>query len=296
MIKLRLFILILQQSILNIKANSFIQMIGIGMMTVSFLILGLFILLYINMIQWLEQWGASRSISVYIEDNITMESRDALRNYLISVSNEENVRFISKTDALSLFKDMVSSYGAILEETGGNPLPASFDVSFLPDAPVDIKNVAEILKKYDGVSDVNYTEDVLSKFKGIINFIKIIAGTVCALLIFGVIFIVSNTIKLTIYSRKEQLEIFKLVGATDLFVKAPFVFEGFFHGIISGLMSLSILYISTVLLGAVNFEFFGFIPVKFSFMPMQYVLIIFSANVLLGFLGSIIAVGRFLEQ
>ena len=296
MIKFRLFILILKQSILNIKANGFIQMIGIGMMTVSFLILGLFILLYVNMVQWFEQWGASRSISVYIEDNMPVESREALQRYLISVSSEESVRFISKTDALSFFKDMMSGYGTIFEETGNNPLPASFEVSFVNDAPVDIKNIAEMIKKHDGVSDVNYTEDILSKFKGMINFIKIIAGIVCALLIFGVIFIVSNTIKLTIYSRKEQLEIFKLVGATDRFVKAPFVFEGLFHGVVSGVISLGILYIGTVLLGTVNFEFFGFIPVKFHFMPMQYVSIIFTANVLLGIFGSIIAVGRFLEQ
>lgn len=296
MIKIRLFILILKQSILNIKANSFIQMIGIGMMVVSFLMLGLFILLYVNVVQWIGQWGASRSISVYIEDNITAESRDVLRHYLVSISSEDSVRFMSKSDALSFFKDMTDSYGAILEETGNNPLPASFEVSFSDDDLVDIKNTAEMLKKHDGVSDVNYTEDIFSKFKGIINFIKIIAGIVCALLIFGVIFIVSNTIKLTIYSRKEQLEIFKLVGATDRFVKAPFIFEGFFHGAVSGIMSLGILYVGTTLLGMVNFEFFGFIPVKFHFIPMEYVMVIFSANVLLGILGSIIAVGRFLNH
>jgi len=271
-------------------------MIGIGVTIVSFLMLGLFILLYVNTVQWLEQWGASRSISVYIEDNISVETTDALKSYLISISNEDSVKFISKADALSFFKDMMRGYGTIIEEMGNNPLPASFEVSFSGDVPVDIKNITEAIKKYGGVSDIHYTEDIFSKFKGVINFIKIIAGTVCALLIFGVIFIVSNTIKLTIYSRKEQLEIFKLVGATDWFVKAPFIFEGFFHGAVSGILSLSILYAGATLLGMVNFEFFGFIPVKFNFMPMQYVLIIFSANVLLGILGSIIAVGRFLEQ
>ena len=296
MMKLGLLILVLKQTILNIKANNFIQAIGIGMMTVSFLVFGLFILLYVNVAQWFEQWGASRSISVYIEDNMSMESKDALQHYLVSISDEEGVKFISKADALSFFKDMTGSYGTILEETGDNPLPASFEVSFSGDLPADIKEIAELIKEYDGVSDVHYTEDILSRFKGVINFVKVTAGVVCVLLALGVIFIVSNTIKLTIYSRKEQLEIYKLVGATDQFVKAPFIFEGFFHGIISGLISLGILYAGTVLLSIVNFEFFGFIPVKFNFMPMQYVFIIFSANILLGALGSIIAVGRFLEQ
>jgi len=108
-----------------------------------------------------------------------------------------------------------------------------------------------------------------------------------------VLFIVTNTIKLTIYSRQEEIEIMKLVGATDWFVKTPFLLEGSMQGIVSGMLSVLVLYSGYLILSVKKADIFGFALLDFVFIPNSYTLTIFVVSVALGLLGSFIALGRF---
>ncbi len=109
----------------------------------------------------------------------------------------------------------------------------------------------------------------------------------------AVLFIITNTIKLTIYSRRDEIEIFKLVGATDWFVKMPFLIEGAIQGVLSGFIALLILFLAYSLFSLKTVHIFGLPVMDIVFLPYGYMLLIFIFSLLLGLTGSFIAVGRF---
>ena len=111
----------------------------------------------------------------------------------------------------------------------------------------------------------------------------------------GILFITTNTIKLTIYSRKEEIEILKLVGATDWFVKIPFILEGTIQGLAGGLLSLLALFAGYVILSTKKVHVLGMAMLDFVFIPREYTLSILLISVLLGLVASFIALGRFFE-
>ena len=125
-----------------------------------------------------------------------------------------------------------------------NPLPASFEVGFkdVRNHQIDPKKIKKSLEKIKGVNEVQYSEQWTERIKGLMHVVKLLGFIIGCLFCIGVLFITTNTIKLTIYSRKDEVEIFKLVGATDWFIKIPFLIEGAIQGLFSGLVALLILF------------------------------------------------------
>ena len=150
------------------------------------------------------------------------------------------------------------------------------------------------LEKIDGVAEVQYSQGWLKRFEGIMDMVRLVGFVLGGLLCLGVLFIVTNTIKLTIYTRKHEIEIQKLVGATDWFIKMPFLLEGIIQGVFSGAFSLLILMSGYLLLSAKKVHLLGLTVLDFIFLPHEYVLLLFLISAGLGLAGSFIAVGRFI--
>jgi cell division transport system permease protein len=157
------------------------------------------------------------------------------------------------------------------------------------------EKIKQTLEEMEGVEDVQYSEEWLQRFQGLMNVIRVIGFIIGGLLCIGILFIVTNTIKLTIYSRKEEIEIFKLVGATDWFVKTPFLIEGFFQGILSSAAALGILFLGYSLLSAKKLQSFGLAMLQFHFIPPEYGLTMLLIGVVLALAGSLMAVGQFFD-
>lgn len=281
---------------MNIMNNRIVHLIGIGTMVVSLLIFGTFLLLFVNLNTWIHGWGHSLSMSVYLEDGIDRAARDNISSSIREFPSAEIERYISKEDAL---KDLTRALGAeagLLEGLTRNPLPASFEVVFkdIESPETDPQKIKKVIEKIDGVNEVQYSEEWLKRFEGLMNVVRLVGFVIGGLLCIGVLFIVTNTTKLTIYSRKHEIEIQKLVGATDWFVKTPFLLEGVIQGILSGFFSLLMLFSGYLFLSAKKVHFLGLTVLDFIFLPREYVVAIFMISVSLGLAGSFIAVGRFL--
>jgi cell division transport system permease protein len=151
------------------------------------------------------------------------------------------------------------------------------------------------LKRIPGIVDVQYGEEWVRRFTTFMNFMRLVGALLGGFLLLAVVFIVSNTIKLTIYSRKDELEILGLVGATRFFIKAPYVIEGMLQGAASGFLAILILFALYLafLHNAGNFLSFNPAAGGLSFLPPSYVVGIFCGGVVLGFLGSITSLRRF---
>lgn len=295
--KIRLWPYFLNQAFANIMNNRLVHFITLGTTTASFIILGLFLLIFFNLNLWLEGWGKSLTLSVYLEDVIENEKRESIRSFIASLPNARIDRFISKDGAFEELKKLLGPHSQFLEALDSNPLPASFEVSFQNDPPLqlDPEDIKKNLEALEGVDEVQYSKEWAGKFDHFLKMLRFLGFVMGALLCMGVLFIVTNAIKLTIYSRRDEIAILKLVGATDWFVKVPFIIEGAIHGILSALLALLILFGGYLIISAEKFQVLGLIALDFSFLPILYAFALFLLSVILGAVGSLVAVGRFFE-
>ena len=282
---------------MNIMNNRIVHIIGMGIMIISMLIFGTFLILFVNLNLWIQGIGNSLSISIYLQDEINETDKDKIRSFLTGLPNAEIKRFISKETALKEMNRLLGHHSSLLEGLSKNPLPASFelvlrDTGIQKTDPVRIK---EDLLNMKGVDEVQYSDDLLKRFEGIMNAVEVIGIIIGGMLCLGILLIVTNTIKLTIYSRREEIEIMKLVGATDWFIKTPFLIEGIIQGVLSGIVSIIILFSGYFLISAKNMGLLSFVIFNFTFLPWEYVLLIFVISTVLGLIGSFIAVGRFIS-
>ncbi|MCD6293707.1 MAG: ABC transporter permease, partial [Deltaproteobacteria bacterium] len=229
-----------KQALRNIRDNLTVHALGLGTMTSSLLIFGIFMLFFANVANWIHGWGNSLSFSVYLKDDISAYKRDKVDSFLRQLPGKKNLVYISKKDAIADLKETLGGGAALLDRLSGNPLPASYEVFFdrTKKHDLDPEGIKIALAKLEGVADVQCSEEWLNNFREIMDMVESIFFVVGGLLCLCIIFIMTNTIKLTIFYRKTEIEILKLVGATDWFIKVPFLLEGIIQGILAGVLTL----------------------------------------------------------
>ena len=295
--RLRMLPYFLRQTLANIMENRVVHTIGLGTMVASMLIFGSFLLLFVNANNCVKGWGQSMSMSVYLKDGISQVNKERITTFIKILPGAEIKRVISKEDALKDFTKALGLQAGLLDGLSSNPLPASFEVSFkdFRSKDIDPQRIKNELEKLEGVGEIQYSEEWLRRFEGLMNIVRLVGFVIGGLLCLGVLFIVTNTIKLTIYARKDEIEILKLVGATDWFVKVPFLFEGMFQGLLSGILSLLILFFGYSLLSVKKVHMLSLAMFDYIFIPYQYTLLILFLGLFLGLIGAFLALGRFFD-
>lgn len=295
--RFRLCCYFIKQALINVISNRVVHVICLGTMVISMLMLAAFLLLFVNLNSWLQGWGHSLSVSVYLQDGISKNTTNRIASAIKDLPAVEIKRFVSKDSALKDLKRFLGAQAGLIEGLSNNPLPASFELVFkdVEGQHSDLQEIKGELEKIEGVDEVQYSKERLKQFEGLSSIIRTFGLVVGGLLCTGVLFIVTNTIKLTIYSRRHEIEILKLVGATDWFVKIPFLLEGAIQGISSGALALLILFFAYSLLCAEKLHLFTLAVLEFTFLPQEYIFLIFFLSVALGLLGSFIATGRFIS-
>ena len=295
--KLRLWSTYFKYALSSILYNRLIYAISVGTIAISLLIFGAFVLLSVNVRNWVQGWGQTLSISVYLKDGIDEGTRERIRTAISMLQDAEIKGYISKEKALQDMKGMLGSQAGLVDGLTKNPLPASFEVAFrnADRKKFEPKRIKEALEKVPGVDEVQYSEQWLDQFEGLLYVLKVAGLAIGGLLCVAVLFLITNTIKLAIYSRRNEIEIYKLVGATDWYVKAPFLIEGAIQGVLGALIALGILSVIHLLLSFKTIQVFGLPFMDFMFLTQSHALGILSLGLGLGLLGSFIAIGRFFK-
>jgi cell division transport system permease protein len=295
--KLKLMPYFFRQALTNIRTNKATHFIGLGTMVVSMLIFSAFLLLYVNINTWLQNWKHPLTMTVYLHDVINKAAREKLTSDIASLPNTTIERFISKDAALKELRSSLGSQAGLLDGLSTNPLPASLEVlvTYSKGEKPNIRTIKRKIEKLKGVDEVQCSEEAFERFEGLMNIIGLVGFIIGGLLSIGVIFIVTNAVKLAIYSRKEEIEISKLVGATDWFIRMPFLLEGAIQGIMGGGLTLLLLYFGYLLLSTEELNFLNLAMLKFVFLPFEYATSIFLLNLILGLVGSFIAIGQFFD-
>ena len=282
---------------MSIRKNLSVHILSLSTIVASLLILGAFLLLFGNLNNWLQQCGTALSMSIYLKDGISEYRRDKVDAFIRGLPGAEIKRFISKEEALKDLRAALGNDTGFLSRLERNPLPASYEVVFESKGThgVNPEKIKGGLEKLEGVEEVQYNKEWLKKIEGFLDVVRLIGFIIGGLLCLCVVFIVTNTIKLTLYSRKDEIEILKLVGATDWFVKSPFLLEGMIQGTIGGILAVLTLFLGYLILPTKDISLLGLTPLYFVFLPAGYLILILVLGTVLGVIGSFIAIDRFFE-
>jgi len=282
------------QALGNIFENRMVHLIGVGTMVIAFLIFDAFVLVFVNVNAWTQERGRAVTMSIYFKgdpDNSVIEDiQRSLLDYPVSIT-----KFISKQDAMKSLRRQLGQKAGLLDGLTENPLPASLEIILARDEiddslPYELKKKLESIENVD---EVQYSQEWIDQIQAVMGAIEIVGLVFGGLLFLAALFIVTNTIKLTIYSRKDEIEILKLVGATNGFVKAPFLIEGSIQGFLGGSVAMSILFLGYVL-AANRVELrIGFGALDLVFLSPEFILLLVATSIIAGLIGSTVSLGRF---
>ena len=188
-------------------------------------------------------------VDVFIANEATDAEVEELRTEIAAMQNVKSVEFVSKEQAL---KQEQKERGELYELLGSNPLPDSFRIS--PEDPDEVEAIADQLApvgsqgarepQLAAIDEVKYREDDTDKILSVTNLVKWLGGGLAVLLVFASIALVANTIRLSIFARRREVEVMKLVGATNWFIRWPFVIEGVMVGAFGGILAILMLWIA----------------------------------------------------
>ncbi len=287
----------------SLKRNRTISIASIATVLTTLFIFGAFLLTALNVKNGVTDVQDKVEVKVFLKDDVTQEQKDEVEAKLKTIQGVKGVEFESKDEAFAKMEGSSDYNKEILAgySKENNPLPASYIVRL--EGPEVASNVESAMKtdnkKYmDGVEDVGNDEELI----GTINsFVKVIntVGLVLGIVFVGVsLFLIVNTIKITVYSRRREVGIMKFVGATDWFIRWPFVIEGVIIGLVGGILSTLLLF------AGYNFLYGKIVSSSSLYMPQfvqpMYVLTTMSwqfilAGIVIGAIGSIIALRKFLD-
>jgi len=218
---------------------------AITTVAITLFIAGFFTILVFDIQSIINSIRGQVELAVYLQDNVTPELKDYIEEEILSWEETENIVSVSKEQALERFKEQ-NEGSDILKEIQGNPLPASFEIALNDPEKVELVALRFMNKDgnfIEGIDDVVYGQTYVRKLFSITAIVGTIALLIIIVLLLATAVLIFNTIRLSIYARRKEIEVMKLVGATNWFVRIPFLFEGFFEGFLGSTISVALLYL-----------------------------------------------------
>ncbi len=287
------------RAVTNIRQNIFVNVLTVGTITLALLIIAFFLLMFVNLKGLADNWSTRVQVTAYFDQELSPPELAALKSRIQALPGTDRIVYITKEEAVKRFRARLKGQESLLEGITPDVLPASLEIGLKRDSRSNeaVEAYVAQLKKIPVIKEVQYGEEWVKRFSTFMNFMRLVGLLLGGFLLLAVVFIVSNTIKLTIYARKEELELLSLVGATRLFIKAPFLIEGVLQGVAGAVLALAALVVSyfAFLHNAGNFLSFSPADAGLSFLPVEYVAGIFFGGILLGFLGSLTSLKRFIN-
>lgn len=281
----------------SIVRNKTLSIASMATVAATLFILGVVTLTMVNVDKAVAHIGSKIEVKVFIKDDITSDQQDALRGKLESIEGVKEVTLETKEQALEKVKEQMKDDAEIL--TAGfdekNPFPGSFTVKVTKPEVVD--TIIENVKTADGVETIKDARDIIDKISKLTSSVKVVGIIAFIVFILVSLFLIGNTIKITVYSRKREIGIMKYVGATDWFIRWPFIIEGVILGIAGGIVSTIILNIGyAMIVNSISAEtLFGFTLVGVSYIWKVIVWEFILSGIFIGTVGSIISMRKFLK-
>jgi len=289
-----------EEGLRSTRQNRLMSVVTIVTIAFALMIFGAFLIVYSNVRLITNNWVKEVEVTAYLKADFDSDRIDQIKKALWENREIARIEFVSKDDALERFKKDQADSIYLVEGLNGNPLPASFEIS-LSKAAQNREAVDHLVRKIGRISEfdeIQYGQDWTRSLLTFMKILRLIGFIMGGLLGVAIIFIIANTVRLTVYARRDELSVMRLIGATNWFIKGPFLMEGFFQGFIGALVSLGLLF------GLFHFwvprvrqsaGMFFLQDISISFLSLPMLSSIIGAGMLLGLFGSLISLGRHLK-
>lgn len=272
---------------------------SLAIMCATMLIFGLFFMIIENLNNAVETLETQQGIQVFIQKTATDAQMEQIGEQIQAIDGVNKVTFVSKEDALNQTKEKLKDKQALIAGWDeSNPFKASYLVTL-----TDLKlssQVQDEIKKIDNIDSIQSRDETINGLVAIANGVRIVSAVILTLLVLISIFIIGNTIKLTVHARRKEISIMKYVGATNSFIRWPFLVEGIIIGVVAGAISVGIIglaytYIVGQISGTSFFEIANIKFIEFSSMSELLILVYLGLGIGVGAIGSTISMKKYLE-
>ena len=271
---------------------------SLAIMCATMLIFGLFFMIIENLNNAVKTLETQQGIQVFIQKTATDAQMEQIGEQIQAIDGVNKVTFVSKEDALNQTKEKLKDKQALIAGWDeSNPFKASYLVTL-----TDLKlssQVQDEIKKIDNIDSIQSRDETINGLVAIANGVRIVSAVILTLLVLISIFIIGNTIKLTVHARRKEISIMKYVGATDSFIRWPFVIEGIIIGIVAALLSILVLGIAYSLItnAAANsiISTMGIKLLSFTDMTTLLVIVYMVLGIGIGALGSSFSMRKYLQ-
>ncbi len=290
---------IMRRAFQNMRGNLFPNLTTIGIIGISMLIFSAFSLIAYNLSSFLKIWEDKIVVIAYLKKGTPLNTVEGVLKSARQLEGVEAVHYISPFDAMALMEGRLGGQKNLLQGIQPGVLPASLEIQLKKEYrnPVRIQEVISQLKQFSQVDEIQYGQEWVATFTAIVHILQLIQWSVGGLLLIGMILIISNTLQLTIASRREEIEIMHVLGASPAFIRVPFYMEGLIQGLLGAGVSLLFLFL---LYRGFSFNIPSSIQVMLTgisilFLPPGTILWILAGGMVLGLFGSFVASMRFLK-
>jgi cell division transport system permease protein len=282
---------LLKESLRGFNSAKLSTVASVITITLSLILIAIYFTLSFNSSKLIKSIRDKVEIEVFLDENLSQDDINTLKEKIRTIGGVKQITFVSKDEAAKIFE---KEYGKeMLELFESNPLPASFKINLYDEyKSLDrINKIKNQLSAIQNISDVIFPEKNLELIEKNTTGFLYINLVVLIIITISSIFLVSNTIRLVITSRRKIIKTFKLLGATNSFIMTPFIIEGFLQGLFGGIFASGILYSLLVIYSSrfsqneIKLDFFGF----------EYLGYLILIGIVLGILGSVFSVNRFLK-
>ncbi|MFO7751152.1 MAG: permease-like cell division protein FtsX [Desulfobacteraceae bacterium] len=287
-----------KRAVSDIFSNRFLNVITIVTIALSILVVSTFALFFQNASRIIDSWNRGLRVMAYLDSDFSRSDLAGLEEEILASGSVKTITFVSQEQALELLKKEMSTRKTFLDSLKDNPLPDALEIQLKASVKrwETINDIADRIRNLALVSGVEYGEKWLGRFVSVFYFFRITGYAVSSLFFMIALFITANTVRLSLYSRREEVEIMRLVGATDRFIATPFYIEGFLQGVIGGSLGLLLLFAAYLAFSSgleASTSLGLFFNVHFLSPGYGITIILFSA--FLGWLGCYLSLKQFLK-
>lgn len=275
-------IYLLHEGIRNLWRHKLTTFTAIGSVFLSLVIIGIFIIVQQNSHQLIDYVRSEYRIEVFFEDHVNNEDAQLIVDQIKELDGVQSIAIVTKEDALKIYQDQFDEN--LIDILGYNPLPSSavINIDKHGNTEVDVEPLITNLEKIPNVDEVVYESTLIRRVEYFYKtIVKILSYIAIGLLVITII-VISNTVKLSVYAKRDLIQNLKSIGATNMFIKTPFIIEGILDGILGSLLAIIVLFVAARSANAYFADLFSF-KILFNIYGMVWLMAI---AILIGLIGS----------
>lgn len=280
----------------SLKRNTTLSFASIITVSLTLFMFGIYLLAMLNANEIVKNIESKLEVSVFLKEDASTSDKENIQKTITSIQGVTKIGFVTKDEALEKWKDQLGEENQDLVQgfDEKNPLPESFTVT-VENAEI-VKTVVTNTEKLDGIEKVVANQDLVNRISAVVGGVKWVGFAALIILIPICLLLIGNTIKLAVYSRRREVNIMKFVGATDWFIRWPFIIEGIIIGIVGAILSSALL----IPLYSLAYNKLSSYVVMINLVTPQYLImnilwIFILSGTLIGGIGSILSIRKFLR-